>query len=164
MYSVLDIARFIINYANRRGFVISNLKLQKILYFVQAFFLVNSHGNTPCFDEEIEAWDFGPVVPIVYHEFKQFGSGPIPVVERYVSWEDRISIWNARTIEFNENIIAPDDRHNIELVVDEFSQYSAYQLVQLTHKQSPWIDAFRNASQGTNVISKDSIFHYFHHE
>ena len=68
MYSAVDVARYIIWYCKRQGYSISNLKLQKILYFVQAEFLVNT--GKPCFSEEIEAWDFGPVVPEVYHEFK----------------------------------------------------------------------------------------------
>ncbi len=67
MYSAIDVARYIIWYCKRRRYSISNLKLQKILYFVQANFLVSI--GTPCFEEEIEAWDFGPVVPEVYHEF-----------------------------------------------------------------------------------------------
>ena len=76
MYNVLDVARYIIWYCKKKGFSISNLKLQKILYFVQAEFLVSV--GIPCFAEEIEAWDFGPVVPEVYHEFKIFGSADIP--------------------------------------------------------------------------------------
>ena len=76
MYNVLDVARYIIWYCKKKGYSISNLKLQKILYFVQAEFLVSV--GSPCFAEEIEAWDFGPVVPEVYHEFKIFGSADIP--------------------------------------------------------------------------------------
>ena len=57
MYSAIDVARYIIWYCKRRRYSISNLKLQKILYFVQANFLVSI--GTPCFEEEIEAWDFG---------------------------------------------------------------------------------------------------------
>lgn len=75
MYSVVDISRYIIHYCKQQGYYISNLKLQKILYFVQAEFLVELHA--PCFSEEIEAWDFGPVVPEVYHEYKHFGSSNI---------------------------------------------------------------------------------------
>ena len=60
---VLDVSRYIINYCNENYYLISNLKLQKILYFVQAFFL--EAKNEECFREEIEAWDFGPVIPEV---------------------------------------------------------------------------------------------------
>ena len=69
MYAALDIARYIIKYCKDNGYSISNLKLQKLLYFVQAQFLVTYNGR-PAFEEKIEAWDFGPVVPEVYHYLK----------------------------------------------------------------------------------------------
>ena len=49
MNRILDVARYIINYSNEKNYGISNLKLQKLLYFVQAFFLVCSHGQQTCF-------------------------------------------------------------------------------------------------------------------
>lgn len=70
-YNVLDVSRYIINYCNENYYLISNFKLQKILYFVQAFFL--EAKNEECFREEIEAWDFGPVVPEVYREYRKYG-------------------------------------------------------------------------------------------
>ena len=69
-YNVLDVSRYIINYCNENYYLISNLKLQKILYFVQAFFL--EAKNEECFREEIESWDFGPVVPEVYREYRKY--------------------------------------------------------------------------------------------
>ena len=83
-YKVLDIARYIINYSNEQQYGISNLKLQKLLYFVQAEFLAFTEKKQPCFQEEIEAWGFGPVVPGVYKEFRQYGSSNSPLM-RY-SW------------------------------------------------------------------------------
>ena len=62
-YKVLDVCRHVINYSNEHDYGISNLKLQKVLYFIQAYFLTKKKDHTPCFDEKIEAWDFGPVVP-----------------------------------------------------------------------------------------------------
>ena len=47
MYSAVEVAKYIIWYCKRQGYSISNLKLQKILYFVQASFLVNQ--GKPCF-------------------------------------------------------------------------------------------------------------------
>ena len=78
MYNALSVAHYIIGACSRLNFGISNLKLQKILYFVQAEFLVSTPTHTPCFSERIEAWDFGPVVPVVYHKYKVYGSGLIP--------------------------------------------------------------------------------------
>lgn len=52
MYGVLDVCRYIINYSNRKDYGVSNLKLQKLLYFIQAYFLINSSENKPCFSEK----------------------------------------------------------------------------------------------------------------
>ena len=78
MYDAIDVSRYVINYSNQHEYGISNLKLQKILYFIQAYFLMSTLNHTACFQDVIEAWDFGPVVPSVYHEFKQYGAGDIP--------------------------------------------------------------------------------------
>ena len=100
MYSALSVAHYIISYCDAHGNGISNLKLQKILYFVQAEFLVSTPGNRPCFKEQIEAWDFGPVVPIVYHLYKLFGSSVIParmndvLVPYYENISDTIQLYN----------------------------------------------------------------------
>lgn len=64
MYSAIDVARYIILYCKEKEYPISNLKLQKLLYSVQAQFLITKRD--PAFLEEIEAWDFGPVVPEVF--------------------------------------------------------------------------------------------------
>ena len=72
MYSAIDVAKYIIWFCKENGYSISNLKLQKLLYFVQAQFLIST--GAPAFKEEIEAWDFGPVVSKVYQYFKMWGS------------------------------------------------------------------------------------------
>ena len=66
MYDVLDVSRLIIEYSNKRRYGITNLRLQKILYFMQLHFLYVK--ERPCFEAPIEAWDVGPVVPIAYYE------------------------------------------------------------------------------------------------
>ena len=62
MYNVLDICRYVIKYSNEKKYGVSNLKLQKLLYFIQAYFIIKNNDNAPCFKEKIEAWNFGPVV------------------------------------------------------------------------------------------------------
>lgn len=144
MYSVIDVARYIIWYCKKNGYTISNLKLQKILYFVQANFLVNE--GYPCFKEEIEAWDFGPVVPDVYHEFKIYGSSNIPVSE----------CSNAGLLIYNK------DKKLIDEMVDQCASYSASALVEITHNQEPWNNAYEKYCN--NVISQESIKEYFEKE
>lgn len=146
MYSALSVAHYIISYCDAHGNGISNLKLQKILYFVQAEFLVSTPGNRPCFKEQIEAWDFGPVVPIVYHLYKLFGSSVIP------------ARMNDVLVPYYENISA-EDQLRINSIVDDASQYTASQLVQITHNQAPWKNAYRKGFN--NIITNVSILNYF---
>ena len=154
-YNVLDISRYIINYSNVKDYGISNLKLQKILYFVQAYFLIET--GSPCFKEKIEAWDFGPVVPKAYCEYKQYGCGDIPTTKSFIMI-DKNNIWNSKRVEFKKIAISDDDKSLIDKVVDKFSEYSATDLVELTQHQTPWIDAISSQS---NEIKNESIFEYF---
>lgn len=70
-YKAIDISKYIINKCTIEQHPISNLQLQKILYYVQRTFLEN---NLVAFDDEFEAWQFGPVVPEVYYQYCGFGS------------------------------------------------------------------------------------------
>ena len=139
MYSALVVARYIIDRCNEKEYAISNLKLQKILYFVQAEFLVTL--NTPCFFEEIEAWDYGPVVPKVYQKYKMYGGGNIPSIK---------SIQLSR--------ITRDDQRLINGIIDVCGKYSASKLVEITHHQSPWKSAYQKRD---NTIANTVIKEYF---
>ncbi|MCI8378628.1 MAG: DUF4065 domain-containing protein [Lachnospiraceae bacterium] len=131
-----EVAKYIIAYCGQKGYSISNLKLQKILYFVQAEFLVAT--GMPCFREEIEAWDFGPVVPEVYRQYKIFGSANIP------------------TFIIRGRMLLDDGL--INRMVDECAKYTLSQLVEITHNQTPWIEANKMERR---VIYKDTIENYF---
>lgn len=131
-----EVARYIISYCGQKGYFISNLKLQKILYFVQAEFLVAT--GMPCFMEEIEAWDFGPVVPQVYRQYKIFGSANIP------------------TFIISGQMLLNDGL--INRMVDECAKYTPSQLAEITRNQTPWIEANKMERR---VIYKDTIENYF---
>lgn len=141
MYRALDIARYIIERCSSTNKTISNLKLQKILYFVQAEFLVSK--DQPCFAEKIEAWDFGPVVPEVYYTYRMFGSANIPCIGK-----SRVS-----------QMISPSDKKLLNGIIDECAKYSASALVEITHNQTPWIDAYE--PNWNNEIKPESIKNYF---
>ena len=144
-YNVLDVSRYVIDYSNRKEYGISNLKLQKVLYFIQAYFLTNEKNGTPCFRERIEAWDFGPVVPEAYREYRQYGSCNIPTTTSYMDF-DVSNIWNSQRRTYAEQKISGGD-------------YSATDLVTLTHKQAPWKKAY--VPHMNNEITIESIREYF---
>ena len=143
-YSVYDVSSYVIKYSNEKLNGISNLKLQKILYFIQAFFLVYREPKQPAFNEKIEAWDFRPVVPVIYHKYKAFGGGDIP------------------TEQYAECNIEEQDKKHIEYVLNGFANYSATDLVQLTQNQAPWKNVYNKYdSYNSNEITKKSIYEYF---
>ena len=158
MYRVLDVSRYVINYSNRQDYGVSNLKLQKLLYFIQAYFLMNSKNNEPCFRERIEAWDFGPVVPVAYREYKQYGSTDIPSIDSYINF-DADDPWGSSMIEYNESCISDEDKKLIEAVVIKLSDFSATDLVKITHNQAPWKDVY--VQYQNNEITTDAMKDYF---
>ena len=155
-YNVIDVCRHIINYSNDKDYGVSNLKLQKLLYFIQAYFLITK--KEACFHERIEAWDFGPVVPVAYREYKQFGSSDIPTIT-YIIIKDSRNIWNSKVIPYFDEIVSDDDKILVEAVVDKFSEYSASDLVRITHRQKPWIDAYE--PNRNNEIKIKAIEEFF---
>ena len=140
MYSALEVANYVVKYSNEKNMPISNLKLQKLMYFVQAEFLVET--GEPCFSEEIEAWDFGPVIPVVYRKYRVYGSANIPYFGG-----DLLSM------------IAPNDKERIIEMIKQCAKYSASKLVEITHKQTPWIESY--SPYHNNVIPKDKIRAFF---
>lgn len=119
---------------------ISNLKLQKILYYAQGFYL--AIHNKRLFADSIEAWTHGPVVETLYHEYKESGSKAIDPPESI-----DLSIYNKETTDL------------LDEVWQVYGQYSAYKLRNLTHEEPPWKDAFKRTPG--NLISPDSMRKYF---
>ena len=76
MADVFDVAEFFIQVANQsEDDQMTNLKLNKLLYYAQGAYLART--GKPLFENRIEAWDLGPVVPEVYHKYKVCGKNPI---------------------------------------------------------------------------------------
>lgn len=123
MYKVQEIAEYVIYYAYTQGNIVTNLKLQKILYYIQAEFLVGAQKQ--CFPERIEAWDFGPVIPEVYRRYKIYGGSFIPTGRNNICL----------------TLFQRDDRRRIENVVDACDMYSTATLAEFTRHQTPYIEA-----------------------
>ena len=140
MYSAIAVANHIIEYEHSKDRLISNLKLQKLLYFVQAQFFIEY--EKPCFRDKIEAWSFGPVVPDVYHIYKYYGGMDI-----------------TRQKGKFEIDITTEDKNIIDGVLDFFSETPIYRLVEITHHQTPWILAIQTPFN--NEITNESIQQFF---
>ena len=117
---------------------ISNLKLQKLLYYAKGFYLA-IFGES-LFPEKIAAWTHGPVVPEIYHRYKQYGSNPIDKQEY-----NPLKKLTKEQIDFLNEIWSV------------FGQYSAWKLRDMTHNEKPWMDHEADAS----VIEDDELKEYF---
>lgn len=78
VYSALTIAEYVLYYAKMKGYGLSSLQLLKILYFVQAQFLV--FKKTPAFTDKMTAASWGPVVKSVWDRYSAYGNALVPVV------------------------------------------------------------------------------------
>lgn len=116
---------------------ITNLKLQKLLYYAQGCVLAIT--GAPLFDDDLEAWAHGPVVPKIYHKYKSNGSNSIEPDNG-----------------FDPDSISPEIIDILETVYQEFGQYSAWKLRNMTHEEKPWIETPKNG-----IISKFSMQKYF---
>lgn len=140
MYPASDIAKYTIGYEASRGRRVNNLRLQKLLYFIQVKVLTTL--SCPCFYDDIEAWDFGPVVPTVYRGYKVFGGASIPCLDQL----EAVTIDN------------PEMRDAINAILDECARYTTSRLVEITQGQEPWESAYRRFD---NRITTKSIQQYF---
>lgn len=119
-YNAIDIAKKIICKTDmEHGDTISNLKLQKLLYYMQGFHL--AFFGTPFFNESVEAWTYGPVVPVVFQEFKKFKKRAINP-ENY----------------HDELVLADDEQQMFDMVYNEYNRFSAVALMNMTHNEGPW--------------------------
>jgi uncharacterized phage-associated protein len=136
---VQTLAKFIIQNSDR----VSNLKLQKLLYYVQGWHLALK--GEPIFTAEIQAWVHGPVTPEVFHLYKHFRWNPIEKPTEDLAMPASIA-------------------SHTKLVLDAYGKYAASQLEALSHSESPWIDARMGLSPNAPsnaVISHQAMRVYF---
>ena len=138
-----EIADYFISVANETGSYLSNLKLQKLLYYAQAWHL--AFYEMPLFEEDFEAWIHGPVIPSLYEQYQTFGWRPI--------------LKEVQKPPFSEEL------HSfLEEVTEEYFILDALELEMMTHREAPWI----KARGGINldepsyaIISKQSMKDYY---
>jgi uncharacterized phage-associated protein len=118
MISAQDVAEYIIWSSHESGSFISNLKLQKLLYYIQAWHL--AVFQRPLFPEKFQAWIRGPAIPEIYQRYQHYQW-------RNIDEEVKPPDLDARTLEF------------IEEVLEEYGPLDARRLEQLTRDEDPWI-------------------------
>lgn len=119
--TALQVGNYLIDFSHRVGDPLSNLKLQKLLYYAQAWYL--ALYDRPLCPEPIEAWVHGPAVPSVYGTFKESAWQPIPISPKVVPV-------------FHGKI-----KKHLEEIMEKYGTQTPYFLEMLTHQEEPWLKA-----------------------
>jgi uncharacterized phage-associated protein len=135
MTTAFEVAKYII-----KSLPVDNLKLQKLLYYSQAVYIV-LHNKEPLFIEDIEAWDYGPVVPPVYLAYKQYGFENIPPAD-------------------DESALDFEEMRAVDMTLACFGVLSGPALINQTHGESPWRSAYR-PGRPSQKISLDVMYDFF---
>lgn len=122
MITARHAADYILSQTREQGDPISNLKLQKLLYYAQAWRL--ALADEPLFSERLEAWVHGPVVPPVYGDFK--------------AWS-----WQPILAEVASPALPSDVVEHLDDVLTAYGGFTGVQLERMTHSEEPWIIARR---------------------
>ncbi len=142
MASVIEVAKYFLTKCDEEaGDTISNLKLQKLLYYAQGFHL--AIFGDPLFDAPIEAWRHGPAVRSVYTRYADYGGQALPKPD-----------------DFDIATLDENTRDFLDEVYEVYGQYSAWRLREMTHEEPPWSDVW-NPNGGPAEISHGSMRAYF---
>ncbi len=136
MYTAADVAKYIVSYSTEQGKPISNLKLQKMLYYLWIDYYKST--GRELYADDICAWQFGPVVPEVYYEFCSYAGTPI-----------------------SKSFISPisgSDEIILNEIINKYLIKTAHTLVDMTHKQgSSWNTVYQNGKGIREVIPFELI-------
>lgn len=129
-YDGRAVANFVLEVAEREGLPLSNLSLQKVLFFCHAWHLVET--GQPLIKQEFEAWKHGPVLQYIYRQFKDYESHPIKA---------RAKALNPLTgaSEVVQHRLDTDTIERLERIIAFYGKLEPWDLVDLSHeKGGPW--------------------------
>lgn len=138
--TVFDVAKYILVQTKE----ITTFKLQKLVYYAQAWSLV--WDDATLFDNEIEAWANGPVCRSLYEKHK----GQFTIKSNDVCGD--------------ENRLSRQQQETIDAVIRSYGQFSGQELSDLTHKERPWVVAragMEIGERGDKVIELNTMCEYY---
>lgn len=144
MTSAIAVAQAFLDLAAHEGRVLTNMKLQKLVFFAHGVHLAAYEGQA-LIEEPIRAWDFGPVIPPLYEKLRKFGKGPVSPV-----------------IAPEERKLDPDgtEFQAIRSVWEAYKAYDAWTLSNITHQAgSPWSRIWEKCKY--DDIPNDVILEYY---
>ena len=154
IYDATDVAVYIINYCAEQNRPVNNIYLQKLLYLVYSFFLVETTEKKHLFQSKMVAWHYGPAFPEVYYAFHNYENAKIPYLNKY----NTIMSMSPKT--YRQATIAEKDRELIRYIVDKYRDKSFGDIVFLTQTQDPWSKTY-GFNNVDGIISDKMIIEYF---
>lgn len=160
MAKAIDVADFIIMESKKMDHPITNLELQKYMFFCNARHLLENESTPLIHDELLEKWKYGPVSPTAYHTYKRYGIEPIQAPDTHTSLNTET--WEIEIDKFSLENLTAEERALISDTIPQLFEYGRFDLVEETHKHPSWKreeEAIMNGKQGlqyTNIeISED---------
>lgn len=160
MYSIKDVSKYVINYANDNGFGITNMQLQKILYFLYGYYFMVE--GEELFDAEFEAWAYGPAISKIYTDYSMYGGDSIPPHNNYLNLLfNKGEVYNRElNSKYYSNLFKESDILIINLILDKLLSINPYHLVEVSHIEAgPWKARYKASEK--NKINKKEIQRYF---
>lgn len=137
----MDLAAHVINRCIDLDMPVSNLKLQKMLYFLDINFLINF--DKKLIDEDFEAWQYGPVLKDVYDKYSFFAASSIRIRQK------------------PENDLPEEYKNSIINNIDHLAKIDAWALVEYSHRDNtPWSKVYRNGAGNHQKIPNELLREY----
>lgn len=154
-YTPQHIANYFLNRASDEGRGLSPMKLIKLIYIAYGWYIALT--GKKLFDEEIQAWKHGPVIPSIYHEFKHYKSNFI---------DEDASAFDLDTFKETIPFVSPVD-NEVNLILDKvwlaYKDFSGIALRGKTHEEgTPWSKSFESGKRNI-VIPDEYIKKHFEH-
>lgn len=143
MNNCFDIAKKFIELSNKDSIPMSPMKLLKLTYIAHGYYL--AFTDKPLFENKIEAWKYGPVIPDLYHIIKRvdFSNNDFKFIEMY-----------------SQNNLSKEDSKFIETVWGAYNRFDGSQLSSKTHeKDTPWYKTYNG--QSFTQINNELIKEYY---
>ena len=158
------IARYIGLSLLAKGSNVSPLKLQKILYYCQSWYMVFFGRNNTLFEESPEAWANGPVYPIIYQEYRNKVSNMCEHLhlEDFSATENNVSETLKELVD--KLNLSKDEVELLDSVIVLYGNKSQNNLIFLTHSEKPWVEARQDLppyARSNNPISLDTMYQYY---
>ncbi len=160
--NIKDVAVYIGLSSVTKGLSISPLKLQKLLYYAQAWFMVFNGRESTLFCDVPQAWVNGPVYPVIYYAYKDKAANMCDHLDSYAFY-DGDALEGLQKIS-DKLSLDTEQQELLESVVMMYGKLSQNQLIWLTHSEQPWADARSGLApyeRSEREISLDTMHDYY---